>query len=107
MEPDILNSVIEAEQQIQERLEKEKNAADLRIEQARSEADQEIAGEEERLKQEAERVGADAKAGTDEQVADIIRSAENAAAARSRIPEETLHAVVERHLAGILPKERQ
>ncbi len=106
MEPDILNSVIEAEQQIQERLNEEKKAAGLRIEQARSEADHEVAREEERLKQAAEKTVADAKAGTDEHVADIISRAENAAAAGSHIPDDTLHAVAEKHLGRILPGEQ-
>ena len=105
METDILNSVIEAERQIQERLDEEKKKSRLRIEGARSEADDEIARQEKQLKQVSKKTAADAKAEIQKRSAEIIRHAESRAEANSCISDEALRAVVERHISRILPEE--
>ena len=105
METDILNSVIQAERQIQERLDEEKKKSRLRIERARSETDHEIAREEERLKQMSKKTATDAKAEIEKRSAEIIRHAEDRAQASFRIADETLRAVVEGHISHILPEE--
>ena len=105
METDILNSVIQAERQIQERLDEEKKKSRLSIDRARSEADHAIAREEEQLKQMSITTAADAKADIEKRSAEIIRHAESRVAASSRIADEMLRTVVERHISRILPEE--
>ena len=103
METDILNAVIQAEREIQQKLEGEQKKAREWLQSVRTETDQALLAEEARLKALLEEAVTDAKAQAERRAEELVASAVRTAKALGAMSEEALRGLVERALIRILP----
>lgn len=103
MERGILSTVIEVEREIQKSLEAEKTKAQGWIEKGKSEAEDEIAGEELRLREAFDRMREGARADAERKASAIIAEATSLSLRLKGISDETFKEVIARHIVKILP----
>ena len=103
MEKDILSRVIEVEKEIQERLRTEKERSVEWLEKVKREAEEAVAGDEERLRESFEDAKACSVADADKKAAEIMRKAAEEEKRISAISDGTLGRIIMKHLALILP----
>ncbi len=104
MEDNTLKAVIEAEKEIQDRVEAEKRRAEQWLEQKKPQIQQDLKSQLEKLLEANEQIKTRIRADAEEQASEIISKAQTRAAELSRITPERLQQVVRRRLSCILPR---
>ena len=103
MERDILSQVIEAEKEIQQRLDLEKVKTREWIERAKKECDEEFVLEEKRIKASLEKSIEEAIKEAEIKASGIVSRAEADAERLGRLETETLSKIIARQIDRILP----
>ena len=105
MEKDILSRVIEVEKEIQEKLREEKGKSLEWLEGVKREAEEELAREEERLREYYQKTLDDTGAVAEKQAAELLRDSVLQAERLSGISDEILGRILLKYLPRILPEE--
>jgi len=103
MEKDILSKVIEVEREIQERLREEKSKSLEWVERAKKEVEEELAREEEGLKEYCRKTVDDTGAAAEKEAAELLRGSACQAGRLAAISDDVLTGMVLRYIQGIVP----
>ena len=103
MDTSVLGAVIEAEQEIQARIEAERKKAREWIEGVKAEAAQSAAKEAERLRGESAATMATAKAGAQARAAELLRRTERQAGELAALSDTRLQQIMEQQIRHVLP----
>jgi vacuolar-type H+-ATPase subunit H len=103
MEKNILSKVIEVEREIQERLREEKSKSLEWVERAKKEAEDELAKEEEGLKEYCRKTVDDTGAAAEKEAAELLRDSALHAEKLAAISDDVLTGIVLKYIQGIVP----
>ena len=103
MDTSVLGAVIEAEQEIQARIEGERKKARERIDGVKAEAAQAVAEEAERLRRESAATMVTAKAGAQARAAELLRRTERQAEELAALSDKRLQRIMEQQIRRVLP----
>jgi vacuolar-type H+-ATPase subunit H len=103
MEGDVLSEVIKVEKEIKARLKAEGDEAEEWLEQVKKETEKEVAAARARFKALLEETVSGAKADARGRASRLLEEAALKAERMRALGDETLRAIVKRHIPGILP----
>lgn len=104
MEDDILGKVVEVEKEIQNTIRTEKEKSRKWIENVRKDADKRLADTESELAESLEKAVERAKANAGSRASELLRNAEALAKTFQGLSDETLRAIITKHITSILPR---
>lgn len=105
MERDLLSKVLEAEREIQAKIESEKKRLEEKIEKARKEAEERVLQEEAVLREQLEKSVRKAEEIAKEKAANILEAAGRRAEYLRSLSDEALQRIVMKYIDSILPRD--